>query len=59
MSDGHPNVLFVVSGEQEHEKYDHGEDPHEMVNPAGDPGSHRKLFGLFERLRAEEALHFD
>lgn len=59
MSDGRPDVLFVVSDEQEHEWYDHGEDPHEMVNPAGDPGSHWELRGLFERLRAQEDLYID
>ena len=30
-----------------------------MVNLAGDPGSRRGFRGLFERLRAREALHFD
>ncbi len=59
MSDGRPNVLFVVSDEQEHEWYDHGDDFHEMVNLAGDPGSRRELHRLFERLKAQEALHYD
>jgi hypothetical protein len=30
-----------------------------MVNLAGDPGSRRELRGLFERLGAQEALHYD
>jgi hypothetical protein len=30
-----------------------------MVNLAGDPERRRELRGLFERLRAQEALHFD
>ena len=58
-ADGKGVDVDAAFDEQEHEWYEHGEDRHEMVNLAGDPDRRRELRGLFERLRAQEALHFD
>ena len=41
--------------DQDHEWYDHGTDPHELVNLANDRARRTELRGLFERLREYEA----
>ncbi len=41
--------------DQDHEWYDHGTDPLELVNLANDRSRRSELRGLFERLRAYEA----
>ena len=49
--------LFDVDSDfddQDHEWYDHGSDPLELVNLAHDGGRRNELRGLFERLRTYE-----
>jgi len=50
--------LFDVDSDfddQDHEWYDHGTDPLELVNLANDRSRRSELRGLFERLRVYEA----
>ena len=44
--------------DQDHEWYDHGDDPHELVNLANDPGRRQELHGLYDQLLAYEAEEF-
>ena len=44
--------------DQEHEWYDHQEDPHELVNLANDRGRRKELREWFARLKEEEAREF-
>jgi len=44
--------------DQEHEWYDLGEDPHEMVNLAHDPGRRAALRANYDRLLEYEAAEF-
>ena len=44
--------------DQDHEWYDHFDDPHELVNLANDRGRRAELRDIFERMRGYEAQEF-
>ncbi|HEY5097539.1 MAG TPA: hypothetical protein VII46_05790, partial [Acidimicrobiales bacterium] len=58
-SPGHK--LFDVEcafDDNDHEWYDHGDDPHELVNLANDPSRGNQLRDHYERMRAYEEESF-